>query len=441
MISITKLTAALFVIGTANAVYFIFAEQDPIAFLRQPAHVVFFLVPMLLVVGYLASFLGQRDRSGWRTVLIVLASLFIIGAGLGRSIVLRHSFDRLDHVNDGVIQTEEAARFVRHGANPYAADYRPTAFGRYGDYFSLGSRPNPAWNHYVYLPGAFLLAAPFQSVSERALGWFDARLVYCLLWLAGLALLARLTPRPYRDLAIILTALNPLALKYFILGLNDFTILFYLLAAAAAMKQGKIGWSSLAVGLAVATKQSAWLFVPLYLIWVIRSSTPRLKLEEQGAPADWRRQLARLWPGAALAIGLIGTFFIWSPSHFIDDIWRFPSGSADWSYPSSGFGLGQWLVSSGIVKSQFDYWPAGLVQLAVGLPLLGLVLKRQWCRNTLSNLFWHYGLLLFGVWLAARYFNDTHLTYLSLVLLVSVFITDEAKAGPEKPPVNSGPDD
>ena len=106
----------------------------------------------------------------------------------------------------------------------------------------------------------------------------------------------------------------------------------------------------------------------------------------------------------------------------IDEVGHYASGSSDLSYPSSGFGLGQWLVSFGLVRSQFDYWPAGLAQLVVGLPLLWLMIRRQWQRNTLSNLFWHYGLLLFGVWFVARYFNDTHLTFISLIFVSAVFL-------------------
>ena len=201
MISLQKLTTALFAAGSVNAVYYVFAEQDPIDFLRQRGNVVFFIVPMLLLVAYLTTFLAKRDRSNWRTALIALTAVFILTAGLGRHITLRLSFDKFGYVHDGLVQTEEAARFFRQGVNPYSADYRATSFGRAGDYFSLGQRSNPAWDHYVYLPGAFLLIAPFQTLSEHVGGLFDGRFVYGWLWLGALVLLVWLAPRRYRDLA------------------------------------------------------------------------------------------------------------------------------------------------------------------------------------------------------------------------------------------------
>ncbi len=426
MNSLTKLTAALFLAGLGYAVYSVVADEDLILFLRQPLNAFFIMGPMLAAAVYLGSYLSRRNLDGFRTGLIALAALLSVGTALGAQIMLRHQISPIEYAHDGAVQTEEAARFIRNGVNPYAADYRGTVFGYYADYFSLGARPNPAWDHYVYLPATFLLVAPSQSLAEKTIGWFDVRMVYFFAWAGAIALLAWLVPARYRDLAIIMTAFNPLTAKFFIWGYNDFVVLFYLVAAIVCLKKGSLGFSSLAIGLAVATKQSAWLFVPFYLAGVLG----------QPKPAGWKRKIVKLWPGLAAAVLLVAPFLLWSPTDFFDDVWRFASGSAALSYPTSGLGLGQWLVSSGVLRSQYDYWPAGIFQAILGVPLLILTLWRQRQANTFSNLFQHYGLLLFGVWFVARYFNDSHLGYLTLIFIISALLSLEHRSAQIDRPTN-----
>ena len=92
------------------------------------------------------------------------------------SILLRHVTGPASFCHDGgVIQTEEATKYVLAGENPYVEDYVDTPMAEWGIEFRT------ALYHYPYLPWTFLFSAPFYLLSQAAIGWYDQRFVYLLL--------------------------------------------------------------------------------------------------------------------------------------------------------------------------------------------------------------------------------------------------------------------
>ena len=83
-------------------------------------------------------------------------------------ILLRQATGPASYTHDGgVIQTEEALKYVLAGKNPYVEDYVNTPLAEWGlDY-------KTALYHYPYLPWTFFFSTPFCLVSQAVLGWYD----------------------------------------------------------------------------------------------------------------------------------------------------------------------------------------------------------------------------------------------------------------------------
>lgn len=407
MVDVRQLTAAVFIalLVTFMASFGFFSDQSAWGIVRS-------IVPLACASLYalLPGRQAQHDRT--RTALVWIALLFCILPVMTVQIAARQGNGPATHIHDGAVQTEAASQFFRHGINPYAADFRTTAFGAFIDQFSNGTRANPAYTHYVYLPATFLLVAPVQAVTEAALGWFDVRLLYFLGWLALLGVLTWRVASPWRDLCLVLVALNPFIQKFLFNGVNDFMVLLFLTGAALLLERRRVTWAGLVFALAVASKQSAWIILPFFLLAVIQASQSK----------SWWRALQPLWPGALLCLGLIGSFAVWSWSNFISDVWSYANGSTALSYPASGLGLGQWLVSLGILRSPFDPFPFWIFMLVIGLPAVGFALFRQWQDRGRTNFLWFSVWGLLAVWIVARYFNDTHPGFLIALFTVSAFL-------------------
>jgi uncharacterized membrane protein len=196
---------------------------------------------------------------------------------------------------------------------------------------------------------------------------------------------------------------------------NDYLLLGWLLAGVLLLQNRRLGWSSVCIALALSMKQSAWLFIPFYLLAVIRLSQPG---------QIWT-MLRKLWPGLVLTVLLFAPFFLWSPNAFLDDVWRYANGSAQYSYPASGIGLSQWFVTLGVIKDKYDPYPFWIFSLLISLPVFIFLLRRQWQSNSPANLLWFYGAALLAYWFVARYFNDTHLVFLLTLLGIAAFYPKE----------------
>ncbi len=371
------------------------------------------LAPLVLVLAVRSV----RKTLIPRTVIIGCFIVLLLATTFGVQMIKRAQTGPTRFIHDGAVQTEDSVTFLTAGVNPYSADYRQSPFGGYIDTFSQGVRPNPAWTHYVYLPFLTLASVPFSVGLRSVTGWFDERVVFILAELLAVVMVVRLARgREWRLLIGSLFLLNPIWTNFFVIGFND-VFMFALLAGCLASLQRR-QWLAAGIwyGLAAASKQSAWLFAPFflaYLVWGLRAS---------------RRQWGRSVAAAALTAAIIiGPFFLWDPQGFIDDVWKYPTGSAEWSYPIAGSGFGPWLVRWGFIKSRWDYYPFGIIQAVVGLPLLGVLLWRLKRSPTLARMILFSVVFGFVWWFFSRYYNNNYYAYFTFLLIAGL-----AAAGPPR---------
>lgn len=376
-------------------------------------YLVFSIVPLIVLGGYVAiSSWGSADRSRMlRFGAVGLLGVLLIGSLLGLQLVARQHSAPYLFVHDGAVQTEDAIAALRSGENPYAIDYRSRTFGAFPDGFSEATRPNPAWTHHIYLPLQLLVGLPVAVVSEALWNWFDVRVLYAFSFVLLMVCLVLLTKNKEQRLIVLIFGLfNPLFLPFFVAGFNDVFWLGWIALGALLLGRQRFGWAALAFGLAFASKQSAWFLLPFYVAYLYATAN---------GPRRWLVVGRRLWPAILTATVVMVPFFAWSPSDFIDDAIRYGTGSAELSYPISGFGLSQLLLSAGVIASKWDQYPFWILQAAVGIPLLFWLVRRVIRAPSVAGTLTAFGLFSFAVWFVSRYFNDSYIATLSVVFLMA----------------------
>src|SRR5262249_20302248 len=123
-----------------------------------------------------------------------------------------------------------------------------------------------------YLPASFLLPAPLIALADAA-GWpFDQRLVYVLLYAAGVWLAPfAFHRRGAAELAQTCFAFNPLVVPYVVVGRNDIYVVTFLLFALVALARRRALVFFISLALACAIKQFAWLVAPFLLVCAWRT--------------------------------------------------------------------------------------------------------------------------------------------------------------------------
>ncbi len=217
-------------------------------------------------------------------------------------------------------------------------------------------------------------------------------------------------------LAVIdLIAFLCLAVQFVIAGFNDVLFLAFVAAGALLLQRQRTTLAGIAVGLALASKQTAWPLLPFYLAYLWFHAPPGRR---------WQTALRQIAPTVVTASVIILPFLLWSPGAFLDDVVRFASGGATSSYPISGDGLGQLLLTAGVIRTMWDAYPFWLFQFVLGLPALGLLLWWLRRRPTVSAMLLAYAAWTFVLQFSARYFNDSHIGALSVLLLLAYASAD-----------------
>lgn len=376
-------------------------------------YLAFSVVPLLVLGLYTTVSLIHKKPSTapLRIGMVVALGIFLIGSLFSLQIVARnHSLPYL-YIHDGSVQTEDAIAALRSGKNPYAIDYSQRTFGAFPDGFSEATRPNPAWTHHVYLPLQLLVGLPLAALSQRLFGFFDMRFVYLVSFIVTVVSAALLQPiRERRIIVLILMLFNPVFIQFFLSGFNDIFFLAWIALGSLLLKRQHWLWAGLAFGAAFASKQSAWFLIPFYVAYLYATA---------GATDRFRVTIRRLLPAFVVAGVIIVPFFLWSPSDFIDDTIRYASGSTMLSYPISGSGLGQLLLSAGVIHSQWDNYPFWIFQVLLGVPLLVVLIRWQLKNATVSRMLAAYGVFSFAMWFVSRFFNDSYVGVLSVIFLLS----------------------
>lgn len=405
--------AALLFIGATNAANYFASRPLPSLYQLSFNPLVIQSLTIILLILYVGASMVERGKSTiLRSSVVLFLGIFLIGSYLGIQMAARSQLSvPFAFLHDGGVQTEDAIAALRHGQNPYAIDYRDRVFGAFPESFSQATRENPAWTHYVYPPLHVVLGVPLAILAERLWGWFDVRMLYGLAYVIFVVAAARLARDRERRLSVLILAIfNPIFLGFFIAGFNDILFLAWIALGSLWLQRGQYGLAGAAFGLAVASKQTAWLLVPFFLmhLWFAVPMNERKKIFVRGC----------LW-FALVAGALMLPFFIWSPSSFIDDVLRFGTGSAILSYPISGLGLSQILLSLGAVASQWDYYPFWIWQAILGIPLLLLLSFWQKRQPTVGRMLAAYGLFAFVMLFISRYFNDSYINVFSMVFLLA----------------------
>jgi len=373
--------------------------------------VVFPVFP-LLILYFLCETTKKKIFLGLRMAIFSLIALLTIGLVVSLLISMRHFSAPEFYIHDGALQAEEAIKYFLNGKNPYAEDYLGTPLIRWG-YTAMAGEPNPALFHFTYLPFLFLFALPFYLSGIFLIGWFDIRFVFCFCFIGSLYLLYKIVKSERnRLLFLIIFAFNPIFVLDLVEGYNDVFILFWLLLTIYFLKRGRITLSAVPLGLALASKQTAWFILPFYFIFVSRQVKPKRLIPLVLGVAK------KCWPLFAACLLFILPFLLWNTRSFIGDTYQYLDGSLSTSYPIRGMGFSSWLVSLGIIKSALGNYPFWLFQVIFSLPVLVFLVKKQLRENSLARMVINYAIFLSVFWFFSRFFNYSYPGCLSQLLLI-----------------------
>lgn len=366
---------------------------------------ILFGIYFALLLAYVAVDVGWMRI---RAKLPILVAVIGIAAGgpLMTAIVDRSRVAPVFGVHDIILQLEAAMRYLISGINPYRATYFGTHMEAW-HYAELGKDAiNPALYHFV-MPPWYLLFSFFFYPFVKIFGFFDGRLPLLFTFFGTLTILA-LWIKDYQKkiLAIIITAFNPVTFDYLLEGRSDHFAFFWLLLALFLWQRKRIVLASAVYALALLSKQTIWLSLPFVLLYV---KTRRLLVTSA-------------FIGTVVLV--LGPFLVWHARSYWESTVVFLQGATPVSYPVAGYGLGMVLYELGIIKDIHAYYPFIYWQLGIGLPILWFLLRWLRTKVTTGRLLMAYSVFLFVLWYFSRYFHNSHLGYISLVLAVGYFLED-----------------
>ena len=211
-------------------------------------------------------------------------------------------------------------------------------------------------------------------------------------------------------LFITLLAFNPATLGYFLEGRSDYFAFAFLFLALYFLQKEKHSLSGVSLALSLATKQSIWPIVPFYLIYLyLKTNKNTLKV------------IKILIPSLLTFLLVVMPFFLWDAKAFIESTILYLSGNAPHSYPVSGYGWGMVLKQLGVIKDTMAYYPFLFWQIAICLPLFFILAKWLSKNPQVNRLIVVYGIFTFVFWYFSRYFNNSHLGYLTTVFITGYF--------------------
>lgn len=386
----------------------------------SPGETPFWLFGLIFLglLGYLCLdliSLKQKTYFSLKYALLWLLIIGVIGSVIYSAIVVRHRTHPVYMIHDIIIQQEAAVYNLVHGKNPYAITYfdTPLAQWNYSD-----KETNPALYHFVMQPLYVLFAIPFYWLSNHTIGYFDGRIPLFFLFFIMLFLAGKLVKDGRQKLLfIILLSFNPAMFSYTMEGRSDVFMFAFLFAGFIFLYKKLYGFSGLPIALAFAIKQSSWPILPLYLAFLyFRTKSVRATAKV-------------LLPFFLTFGAIVLPFLIWDKKAFIDSTILYLSGSVPHSYPVSGYGFGMLLSSLGFIKDLHTYYPFFIYQSVVGIPVLTALILYLRKNPSVARLITTYGIFLFVFWYFSRYFNNSHLGYLSMVFITAYFWPTPSQVG------------
>jgi len=332
-----------------------------------------------------------------------------------QEIGLRRQTEPYQHVHDNTMQMEGAVSFLLQGNNPYAMSYRGTPMEQWW-------HENPALDHVIALPFAFLKSVPVYLLWNNLFHWYDDRLSQLMLLGVAIGSLFVLYKKPtFKLLAVTVFVFNPLFAKFVIEGRSDIVFLSFLLASLACLRRQHIQASLLLLTLAVTSKHTAWFIVPFFVTY--------LAAQEYFT----RHAIRKLAPSLLLATIIVLPFALWDWHSFIDDIYSYPAGTILTSYPINGYSLSMALVTMKILPNPGVYFPAPLLQIFL-VPLLGWLVYDLYHRPSMGRMMLYFGALLWPFWFLSRFLNDNYLGVLIAIFALGLLLLyDEESLKGKKP--------
>ena len=368
------------------------------------------------LLSYLSlDILKLKDNLFFKLKQIILWLLIVgvIGGAVFSAIVVRHQTHPIYMIHDIIIQQEAAIRFLLHGRNPYATTYfdTPLAQWNYSD-----KEVNPALYHFVMEPFYLLFAVPFYLVSNRLFGFFDGRMPLFFLFFIMLFTASKLVKDKSKKLLfLIFLAFNPAMLGYTLEGRSDIFMFAFLFPGLYLLHIKKYLIAGIPLALAFAVKQSVWPLLPFYFAFVYFKNK------------NMRKTLRDLLPFIITFGAIVLPFFLWDAKSFLDSTIFYLSGNTLHGYPISGYGIGMILSQMGIIKDANAYYPFDIWQAIFGLPLAIILIKNLKNNLNVGRLIFAYGIFLFVFWYLSRYFNNSHLGYLSMIFITAYFWPEKDK--------------
>lgn len=380
-----------------------------------------------IIFGLLLSYLciellpmKEKAVNLWKNVLLWTTVIVVLGSAFSAAIIVRHQTSPIYNINDIIVQQEAAIRMFVHGKNPYSETYfnTPLAQWHYSD-----TEVNPALYHFVMEPFYFLFAIPFYFVSNHAIGYFDGRIPLLFLF-AVLLLIAFFVPKEQENkrLFVALLAFSPATLGYALEGRSDIYMFAFSILGFFLLSKKHFFWSGVLMGLAFMIKQSIWPFFPLYFAYLFFVA----KKEKKTMKAAISETAKNLSGFAVVVLGVMVPFYLWNPKAFLESTIYYLSGNDPHSYPVSGYGLSSILHQIGTIKNVHAYYPFTYWQIGFGVPVLVILIWYLYKKPTVGKLIFSYGIFLFVFWYLARYFNNSHLAYLSMVFITAYFWSDKS---------------
>jgi uncharacterized membrane protein len=374
--------------------------------------VLFLILTVNCVISFVPSVLGKLNRYAGRirNTLLVATLVIVLGGVSITAMVDRARTAPVYGVHDIILQQEAAMRYVITGKNPYKETYFGTPMEAF-HYAEPGNDTavNPALYHFVMPPWYLVFPFAFYYTVRPVVGFFDGRMALLFTMAALLvALWYWFKDKGVARLAIILTALSPAVIDYFIEGRSDVFALSWLVVSLVLLERKRFVWSAGFIALAFLSKQTTWVILPFYGLALWRATAKRPSI-------FWRSTLAAV--GIVLVITL--PFFLWDPRAFLDSVIFYLNGTSSHSYPVSGYGLSMVLYAAGFIRDIHAYYPFVMWQVLLGGPVFVLLMRSLWMTPKQSRLMLSYAVFLMVFWYMSRYFNNSHLGYLSMLFVLA----------------------
>lgn len=297
-------------------------------------------------------------------------------------------------IGDGAYQMQLSRNVLLRGVDPYGFNYDGTGMEHapWGQPF-----PNPALHHLDYWPGTVVLPLPVQAGFHALFGWWDERIWLLLAAAAIWVLLGRLAPGPVGRMAAIVFFLIPGHSLLALLGDNDLPMVALLLGATLAIGRRRWLIAGTLLGLAIATKQTALIALPV------------LAADAIAQGVDRRAFFKAVGVASAVVAVLFAPFLVWNAPAFVSDTILFNFGGGSETYPIQGIGLSALLLRAGIIHGARDAFPFLFIQLP--LVLAAWIAGWRWLQRhrLVGDSVLFTGIAFFAFLFANRFAQPTYL--------------------------------